>query len=730
MSKNLELLQHAQRITQRRLRDWRSQNGFRQVRRPTENISRQPEFLLTAWLVVKTHWRLALSFALLVIAAVTAVVFSLPPVYEPSARIELETGPSVLSSSSEDTRLSTAQYAETQARNLQSSELHLEVIRKLGLDRNRQWLGATGRGKVIAKLASTTETLTPSEYAALALFDRSLNVKHDNTSWLIDVSFAARDPKLAALVTNNVIEQFIDRDYRSRAQAIRESTDFLSQQLNDLRQQMDASNRALTDFQKSSGITPVTDSRSSFDERAGELNRQLTLARVERIQLESLLAQGRSNPYLLAQVSADPAIQDLSKQLSTVRAQQKEALVVYGENHPKAKQLAAQIEQLEKELTSQRSRILANIENSFSAAHTRERLLDTQVRNASKQMGVVEKYEALKKESQANEELYKSLYGKLKEIAILGEAAPRNVRWIDHAQVLDRPTRPRRLLDIAAGTAAGLFGGILLAFVRESVNTKLRTLEDVKGWMEPASVSLVPLIATPGFSLRHKGGRQVSREPFVLDRPNSPESEALRGLVTSIAPWHGPSSPRVLLVASSQAGEGKTTIAVNLAIALARSEKTCLVDADLRNPVLGTTLKIQHSCGLAELLAHDCDLDEALVGVKGVTNLTLLLGGSVDLRSGDLITGERFEGVLDALREKFQYVIVDSPPILPYADSRVIARLGDGIVLVARAGTTTREAFKRSLEILESVHAAPVLEVVLNAVPHHSPDYRYYKHAS
>jgi Mrp family chromosome partitioning ATPase len=118
------------------------------------------------------------------------------------------------------------------------------------------------------------------------------------------------------------------------------------------------------------------------------------------------------------------------------------------------------------------------------------------------------------------------------------------------------------------------------------------------------------------------------------------------------------------------------------------------------------------------------------VGVKGVTNLTLLLGGSVDLRSGDLITGERFEGVLDALREKFQYVIVDSPPILPYADSRVIARLGDGIVLVARAGTTTREAFKRSLEILESVHAAPVLEVVLNAVPHHSPDYRYYKHAS
>jgi Mrp family chromosome partitioning ATPase len=123
-------------------------------------------------------------------------------------------------------------------------------------------------------------------------------------------------------------------------------------------------------------------------------------------------------------------------------------------------------------------------------------------------------------------------------------------------------------------------------------------------------------------------------------------------------------------------------------------------------------------------------LDDVLINVNDVTNLTLLPGGSVDLRSGELITGARFESLLDALRERFQYVIVDSPPILPYADSRVLARLGDGIVLVARAGRTTREAFKRSLEILESVHSAPVLEVVLNAVPHHSPDYGYYKYAS
>jgi len=729
MSKNFELLKHAQLGTRYRPPERTSPNGFLQSRQGAEDKLREPEFLLPAWVIIRAHWRWALGFALFVVASVAITVFLLPPVYEPNARVELEIGQALFSPSNDDARLSTAQYAETEARNLRSGELHLQVIRQLGLDHNQQWLGKAPLRKGVSKLERTAGVLTPSEYRALALFNDSLHVKHDAASWLIDVSFAARDPKLAALVTNTLIEEFIERDYKGRADAIRESTNFLSEQLEDLRQKMEASDRALADFRKSSGITPVTNSRSSFDERAEELNRQLTLARVESIQLESLLAHGRSNPSFLAQASADAAVQDISKQLSTLRAQQKEALVVYGQNHPKAKQLAAEIEELEKDLASQRNRVLANIENSFIAAHTRERLLDAEVKNASRQMGAVEKYEALKKESQANEDLYKSLYGKLKETAILGEATPRNVRWIDHAQVLDHPTHPRRLLDLAAGAVAGIFGGILLAFVRESVNTKLRTVEDMKDWLEPGNVSLVPLISNPSFKLKHKPGSQALREPFVLDRPNSPEAEALRGLVTSVAPWYGPGASRVLLVASSQAGEGKTTIAVNLAIALARSCKTCLVDADLRNPVLGTMLKVPHRCGLAQVLANECDLADALREVNGVANLTLLPGGSVDLRSGELVTGERFERLLGALRQKFQHVIVDSPPILPFADSRVIGQLGDGIVFVTRAGITTREAFKRSLGILDSVHAAPVLEVVLNAVPHSSQDYSYYTYA-
>jgi capsular exopolysaccharide synthesis family protein len=232
-------------------------------------------------------------------------------------------------------------------------------------------------------------------------------------------------------------------------------------------------------------------------------------------------------------------------------------------------------------------------------------------------------------------------------------------------------------------------------------------------------------------NFKPKHDKHISRQPFVLERPNSPEGEALRGLVTSVAPWHQGSAPRVLLVASSHAGEGKSTIAANLAIALARTGKTCLVDADLRNPVLASIFRVRHERGLAALLSGDCDLEHALVALDEVPNLTLLPGGSTDARSIEFLTSQKFRSLLETLRDRFQYVIVDSSPLLPYADARVIAPLGEGIVLVARAGATTGEALQRSLEILHSVHAAPVLDVVLNAVPHRSLGYGYnYRYAS
>jgi capsular exopolysaccharide synthesis family protein len=420
-------------------------------------------------------------------------------------------------------------------------------------------------------------------------------------------------------------------------------------------------------------------------------------------------------------------VQELSRKLDAARADLTQTLVVYGKSHPKARQLQAQVDEMQAQLASQQNRVVSNMRTSFAAARSREDLLNKELRSASGQLGQVSQYEALKKTAEANEQLYNSLYAKVKEAAIGAEAKTSNIRWVEHAPVLNRPTRPNRLLDILAAIVAGLVGGVLLAFVREKVDNRLHTIEDVRFSTGLPSVSLVPLMA--GVNGRTSSTAQLmvpGATLVLLQRPNSPEAEALRGLFTSVSLCSPGRTPQVLLIASSAPAEGKTTIATNLAVALARTRKTCIVDADLRKPGLARVFGVKHARGLAELLCGAARLDEALVPVPRVPNLNLLPAGTVAGTAGELLTPERMARVLQDLRQRFDAVVVDSPPIIPYADARAISPLADGVIIVGRAGVTTREALRRSLELLREVHSAPVLDVVLNAVPHTSPDYGYH----
>lgn len=706
-------------------------DGSSRRRMPGPGTSPSQPDLLPALRILRKHWRWSTAFAVTIVACVTSFVLFEKPTYEPVAVIQLDSSDQVVSLQATESHADPSAYADTLAKNLQGRELAVEVIRKLRLAENAQWLGSIpksgGSPQPATAQSSSGPVLSSAEYAALGRFVKSLKVQRDGTSWLIKVSFAAHDPGLAALIANTLVESFIQREYQSRSDAITQSTDWLSRQLDDIRLRMNESNRALADFQESSGITAAGNSVNSFDERMSELNRQLTLAQADRIQLEALLAKtSGSIPDSVAQVSADPAVQELTKKLDTARADLKEALVVFGPNHPKAKQLKAQVDELQAGLKAQQNRVLSNIKTSFAAANAREALLNSELKNASTHLGQVARYEALKKTAEANEALYTSLYAKVKEAAISAEAKNSNIRWVEHAPVLDRPTYPRRMLDIAAALAAGLIGGILLAFARESLDNRVHTLDDVRFSTGLASVSLVPLITEGNGSAAHGHNRLFASRPFLMQRPNSPEAEALRGIFTSVTLSLPGREPQVLLVASSAPGEGKTTIAANLAVALARTRRTCIVDADLRKPALTKVFGVEHPHGLAEVLCEAAELDIALVPVPGIPNLTLLPVGPVSGSAAELLTAENMARVLQDLRQQFDAVIVDSPPIMPYADARAISPLVDGVIIVGRSGLTTRESIKRSMELLREVHSAPVLDVVLNAVPHSSPDYSYH----
>jgi capsular exopolysaccharide synthesis family protein len=690
--------------------------------------------------VLRRRWRWSLLFALLIIAGVTAVTILMKPVYEPEAHVEVDAPGSEVVSVDHHDNGGFEDFTETQAQNLQTDALALEVIHTLHLSQDAEFGGKEPAAAVPAVQASDIAVqLTPAEDRALLAFKDSRKVTHDPGSRLITVSVSAHNAMEAAQLTNTLVDLFIERDFKAREDNIAQ----WQRQLDDIKKRMDDSNHALAAFQNSSGFSAIGDNENTFSERVIELSKQLMQAQSDRIQLQAYLAKLDSVPAAsvqttsLPQISSDPVVQGLTTKLADTRAELAQTQAVYGDNHPNVKKLQNEVNELQSQLDMQRSAIFNNLKTSYSASKAREGLLASQMAGATKQMGVLAQYNALKKEADSNAQIYAVLYQRIKEVGIAAETKSSSIRVIERARVLNSPTKPKRIEMILFGLLAGLVGGIGLAFLLEALDTRIRTPEDIKKYLGAESVSVIPLI---GKSMRYglpppgmtslPGPAGEGSGTFLLDRPNSPESEALRGIYTAVRlSWRNSGgAARVLMIASALPGEGKTMLSVNLALALAQHGSTCIVDADLRKRGVAPMLGVSGARGLGDVLAGTMDLDEAFVPHGSLASLSVLSAGAAQGEPGTLIASNAMADLVAKLRQRFEFVVIDSPPILLVADARSIAALADGILMVGRSGVTTRENMKRAVEMLREVRSAPVLEYVLNAADHHAFNYGYYKY--
>jgi capsular exopolysaccharide synthesis family protein len=680
--------------------------------------------------VLQRHWRILALSVVTFTAAVAIATFLMKPTYEPEARIEVDPpGNELFSLQSSGPVSSDTEYLQTQVQALQSDALALEVIRKLQLAPDSPPQASA------ADLSSSTPDaprLTPGESTAVRDFQKRLSIQHDPGSRLIGLKCASHDPVEAAKITNTLASLFVERSYKARHNAIVQSTEWLSGQLEDIHKRMLDSVRALTDFQRATGVAEVDEGKSTFGEMLAEENRQFTQSAVDRIQQEALLNKVRKNrPDALPQVRGSALVQQLTQKAAEIRAQLADARVIYGENHPKVKQLKNQAEELERQLNIEKQTILEELKTTYAAAQAREHLMSGQVKNTTRQLTLIGQYNALKREALANTELYNNLYSKVKEAGIAAASKSSNVRVVDTARVLDRPTRPRRLLNIVLGFIAGLVFGVVGVFVAEGLDNTIRTPEDIHNWNAELPVAIVPVIEGHGKSavsvLRLLDGvvKPDRDRPLLVSHPRSPAAEALRGLRTSIM-LSAATRPQALLVASSFPGEGKTTLAINLGVSLARQASTCLVDCDLRKPSLGPAFGLSARDGVSNVLAGVTPLSRAVADTR-IPRLAVLPAGNLP-ESEHLISSEMMGEVIRELRKQFTFVVVDSPPILPYVDGRILSTMVDGILLVGRPHVTTRAAMARALELFSEVNSAPILEVVLNAAEGDSPDYRYYQY--
>jgi len=689
-------------------------------RNSISNSRRVPSDWMRALQVLSKEWRTVALFAIIVLAVVTCMTFAMKPVYESEGRLQIDPpGSEVFSLDAAGAGLIDSEYVNTEAQKLQTDDLALATIRALHLDSNREINGRFSN----RPLSDVSDDLNQRENAVIRAFHTRLSIRRDPSSRLVSVTFATHDPRLSADVVNSLMKLLVQTNFEARNRAIAESSVWLSRQLDDIREKMEVTMHTLADFEEKTGIADLDPSSNTYAEKMGDLNKQLVLAQSDRIQFESFLSAA-GDPDSLPQVRSSLVVQSLTQKLAEQTAQLAQSRVVYGPHHAEVRKLQNQVNELQDQIQMQRTAIVSELGTNYRAAKARENLLGGEVKMATRDLTTLAQYNVLKKEATADRDLYDKLYAKIKETGIAAASKSSNVHIVNQARVLDHPTRPRRALTIMAGSLVGLVGGVMLAFAKNHIQDRVRTIDDLRDWEGLPTVVAMPAIRTTRSELavkRKSQGNGIEMEDigphcFLLDRPNAPESEAVRGLRTMLFLSQTGIPPKIVLVTSPLPGEGKTTLANNLAIALARYGSTCLVDADMRMPSVGPSFHITQALGLEHYLQGTATLDQILCPSHDINNLTIIPSPMPAEFANYLLTGKPIKLLIKHLRERFDFVVVDTPPILPYTDGLALSTMVDGVILVGRAGQTPRGAISRGMELLETVRSARILTVVLNAV--------------
>jgi len=708
--------------------------------------------LLTVVRVFRRRWRTAARFAGIIMVLTVLITLFATSLYAPDVRIEIgPPGSEAFSIIHDDLAASDNDYVETQVLNLLSESLAIATIRELHLDQKPEfiatrhlpllgWLKSRRRNETASENPDELR-LTAEESRALEFFKRQLEVRRLGNSRIVGVSFASQDPHLAAQITNTLALNFVNRYYRSRHDAIMQSYQWVEHQLDDIRQKMEASNQALVRFQRSSGITDLDEQQNTFTQRVAELNRQLTLAEMDRVQYQSFLSKASlGEEDSLPQVEDNQVVLALKQKLAQAQAELSQGLAVYGPNHIKAKQLQSQVNDLSASLVAEKQRVVAALKTNAIAAESRQFEVGERLDAMRKDLNKLAASSVLKKEAATNSDVYNKLYTSVKEASIAAASKSSNIQIVSKARVLENPTSPNTLLNLAIGIFVGMFGGVVLAFASEGLDRTIHTPEEVRRFTGHSPMSIVPLLHSvepkrfgtlkPISLFPIKALAAQNRDMvFVLASPWSPQAEAVRSLKSSILLAKAKQSSLVILVVSSTAGEGKTMLSVNLASVLAEHAETCLLDADIRRPRAAITLGLLPENGLKDVLEQVVPLEKVLLKVPDVPGLTLLPPRAAGDKVVEIANSPAIEGTIAALRQKFRFVVVDCPPIISYPEGRVLSKMVDSVILVGRCGTTTGEALTRSVEILADVQA-PVLGVVLNGADLNAPEYSYYNYSS
>jgi polysaccharide biosynthesis transport protein len=657
---------------------------------------------------------------------------SQPKLYDAYGRIQVRSG------SSNEYRVSSVQgYSGdssskmlTEIEILKSDSLMLKVCREMDLSNNADFLER--KGPVPHTSLDDGETRQTTVHRLQSILHVAVVSKTD----IIRISYSSLNPKLSADIVNRVIQDYIHRSYQTRFESSRRVSDFLSGTLEGLKQEVETSQEQMMDMQRKLGILGFDPNHNQISGSLDDLAKAAATAKLARIIAEARyrVLSGMDPDTIEGTIELTPGtapgeLNALRGQLAAGRATYAQLESTLGPNHPQAKALRAQMEELEKEINAEQNRLLVQARQNYVIARANEdqttAALEAEKTEAYKLRDQLVEYTVRQREFEENRTLYDSLQQRLRTASVQSGLESLEIDVVDPALPPANPVLRPQSTVILTALVFSILAGIVVAFLMESLDTGLRSIAEIESITELPSLAIIPRARRT--SADQAGTLTTAQRNIgILTQPKSQFAEAFRSLRTSLLLSTAGHPPKIIVLTSATPSEGKTTAASNLAAILAqRDTRVLLIDGDLRRPNIHHRFGLNGKVGLTTVLTGATTLEETVQNVPEIPNLDILPSGPVPPFPTEMLSSGAMEAILKRCAELYDYIVIDSPPILSVTDGVILARQADAVVLVVRHGKSSKHVVRRARDILLR-SGAGITGIVLNAVDLNSPEYYGY----
>ena len=689
-----------------------------------------------------------LGFAFIVSLLATLVVFSLTPIYKATTTVLIESEEENIVSIEEVYGIPGAndEYFETQNRILQSRNLSEKVIDRLNIpehidyDPEKQELGIIQTVLSWLPLESLQQKEILSQQAIrnqiVKKFMDNLSVTPIRNSQLIDITFESSDPKLATAVSNTLADAYISSDLEGRLAITDKATGSLTEQLEELKQNLQQSEKALQSFRDKEKLVDVRGVDSLAAKELDELTEQLVEARRNRTasetayrQVTSLKGQPIEAYETIPAVLKDPGLQDVKRIKSEVERKVAELKKRYGPKHPKMIAANDELNAAQQSVERQILNVIEAVKKEYEVSKAKESHLSGAMSRTKRDMTDINRKTsqliALERDVEANRNIYETFLSRFKETSAVSDIQPVNARIVDPAVLSTEPAKPKKSLIIFIAFIASLILATIIAFLIEALDNTMENAQDVENKLHLSVLGILPKL-----KIWVKKDIKVLR--YYTDNNQTPFAENIRTIRSGLLLSSIDEKQKVILVTSSIPGEGKSMISVNLALSLGQmGHSVLLIDCDLRRPSIKEVFGLDsNDIGLSHFMLETHTLEQATHQFEK-EQISVMPSGEIPPNPLELLSAERFITGLNSLKSKYDHIVIDSAPSVAVSDAVVLSQLVNQVIYVVKADATPYQLAEEGLKRLQKVNA-PIVGVVLNQVGppkksnHYSHYYGYY----